>query len=195
MTLPRPSNRLAVLLAALIAAFALQASVASPAGAATSNRATAVHATVLARSSADGWMLWPGAHWCVSTGFIAGYQGVMCMNLEYQIGINGRWFMVSLEMKCGTRTDIAPCVSAQANYAFGGAWQSLVAQARCVPSGPTCDTTVTRWYSPEVFFVATGDSKQFLGRGDARRGTGGFTLPGGGQGFAHLATPTITIAG
>jgi hypothetical protein len=188
MTLSRPSSRLAARLAALGAAFVLLASFASPAVATTSGQASG--------SQAAGLTLWPGAHWCGSTGFSPqGFQGVMCLNLEYEETIFGRRFVFSLEMKCGNSAGLVPCVSAQANYAAIHKWQTLPEQLRCVPSGPACKPDVNRSYHPEYFYMEPGEVVQFLVRGDAREGVGGFTLPGGWQGYVHLQPPTITITG
>jgi hypothetical protein len=189
MTLSRPSSRLAALLAALSAAFVLLASFASPAVATTSGQASG--------SQAAGLTLWPGAHWCGSTGWSpTRFQGVMCLNLEYEETVFGRRFVFSLEMKCGTEFRLVTCVSAQANYAAIHKWQTLPEQLRCVPSGPACkEDDVNRDYHAEYFYLQPGEIVQFLVRGDARKGVGGFTLPDGWQGYVHLQPPTITITG
>lgn len=196
MTLFRTSRRVAALLAALTAGFVLQATVTSPAVATTSSRASGMQAP-LEESSAATWLLWPGAHWCASTGFIDGYQGVICVNLEYRNYSGGRIFRAFLELKCGTDLETVKCTSAKANFVWathlGDTW---VETGRCVWNDPTtpCGPHGNRFNHPSTFVLLTGEIASFTIRGDARQGTGGFTLPTG-QGYARVQPPTITITG
>lgn len=146
-----------------------------------------------------GWTRFPGAHWCISTGFDAGgYQGVVCTDLDYQTVSGGRKYNVSVELKCGTSAGAERCISAMAKARFHVDTIAHGEQtARCVASDNPCNADVTVFPNPDTFTVAKGDCPKFYTTVDARSGAGGFTLPDGAQRFTSqlFTTPKIKICG
>ena len=156
-------------------------------------------------ASADpGWTRFPGAHWCATTGYDArGYQGVVCIDLDYQATGSGRQYRFTVELKCGTSAGTQRCTSAQAYFyyaMYNNATQSSETSrwdtARCVPSGPVCNPDVTVFRHSKIYPIPRGSCRNFTGVGDAGYGHGGFTLPDGYQDYAVVVnTPSIQVCG
>ena len=133
-----------------------------------------------------GWTRYPGAHWCISTGFDSHsprYQGVVCLDVDYQTVSGGRNYNVGIELKCGTDAGTQRCISAlaKAEYSVGNGGPNGRWTGRCVPGPNPCNPDLTFFPSPTSFKVSTNSCVTLTARADARQGAGGFTLPDGVQ--------------
>ena len=137
--------------------------------------ATVVAALVASPAPAQAAVSWtpvPGGHFCQSTGFFGGQQGVACNNF-YQ-GRSSTFLVIKseIELKCGTGAGLLPCTSALAvgNLEGGSSYT-----ARCVPSGPVCPTAGYKVSSP--YQVLVPGCSWVSATVNATQGFGGFTLP------------------
>jgi hypothetical protein len=140
-------------------------------------------ATLLDAASAVSWTPVPGGHFCRSTGFSGGQQGVVCNNFYQGRSSGFRVVKSEIELKCGNSAGLLPCTSAMAVGTLDG---GRAYTARCVPSGPACPKDGYKVSSPYMILVPSCTSVSATA--NAAMGSGGFTLPNGNQVFTALTS-------